>query len=100
MTLIADHIVVMPVLIPLTGGVLLLLLKGHRSLQARGALVVMSAALVSAGYLLYSVHQNGLPMALQVGGWSAPFGITLMADMLSALFVLMSHLVLVMVVMR
>jgi multicomponent Na+:H+ antiporter subunit D len=35
-------------------------------------------------------------MALQVGSWAAPFGITLMADMLSALFVLMSQLVLFM----
>ena len=96
MTLIADHIVILPVLIPLTGGVLLLLLGGNPRLQARGALAVMSLALVSAVYLLYTVHQNGQPMALQIGGWAAPFGITLIADMLSALFVLMSQLVLVM----
>ena len=82
MTLIADHIVILPLLIPLSGGVLLLLMGGHPLLQARGALAVMSAALVSAAYLLYTVHQNGQPMALQIGSWAAPFGITLMADML------------------
>ena len=48
MTLITDHIVILPILIPLTGGVLLLLLGRHTSLQARGALAIMSAALVSA----------------------------------------------------
>ncbi len=95
MQLFAYHIVILPVLIPLTGGILILLLKEHRSLQAQGALVAMTAALACSGYLLYAVYQNGQPIVLQVGGWPAPFGITLVADMLSAMFVLMSHLVLV-----
>ena len=94
MTLIIDHIIVLPLMIPLTGGVLLL--KGHRKVKAWGALAVMFSALVSAAYLLSMVHRSGQPMALQIGGWAAPFGITLIADMLSALFVFMSQLVLFM----
>ena len=96
MQLIVEHIVILPILIPLTGGVLCLLLKRHRSLQAQGALAIMVAALASACYLIYAVYQNGQPIVLHVGSWTAPFGITLVADLLSAMFVLMSHLVLVM----
>ena len=94
MTLLVDHIVALPLMIPLTGGVLLL--KGDRAYKAWGALVVMSTALASSVFLFGMILQNGQPMALQIGGWAAPFGITLIADMLSALFVLMSQLVLVM----
>lgn len=94
MTLLVEHIVALPLMIPLIGGVLLL--KGDRAYKAWGALVVMSAALACSGFLFGTVLQNGQPMALQIGGWAAPFGITLIADMLSVLFVLMSQLVLVM----
>lgn len=56
----------------------------------------MTAALVSAAYLLAFVWRSGRPLVLEAGAWPAPFGITLVADLLSAVFVLMSHLVLVM----
>jgi multicomponent Na+:H+ antiporter subunit D len=96
MQLIVDHIVILPILIPLTGGILGLLLRSKPDLRAQGSLAVMVAALISAAYLLHSVYQSGQPVVFQVGGWAAPFGITLVADLLSAVFVLMSHLVLVM----
>jgi multicomponent Na+:H+ antiporter subunit D len=94
--MLLNHLVILPVLIPFTGGTLALMLKRHPRLQTRWALLSMTAALVSAAYLLVFVWRSGRPLVLQVGGWSAPFGITLIADLLSAVFVLMSHLVLVM----
>ncbi len=94
--MLIDHLVILPVLIPLTGGVIALLLKRRARLQTQWALAVMTGALVSAAYLLVFVWRSGQPLVLHVGDWSAPFGITLIADLLSAVFVLMSHLVLVM----
>ena len=94
--MLTDHLVILPVLIPLIGGVIALLLKRHTRLQTQWALAVMTGALVSAAYLLVFVWRSGQPLVLHVGDWSAPFGITLVADLLSAIFVLMSHLVLVM----
>jgi multicomponent Na+:H+ antiporter subunit D len=91
-----DHWVILPVLIPLAGGVGALLLKRHPRPQRLWALGAMTAALVSAADLLVFVWRSGQPLVLQIGAWGAPFGITLIADLLSALFVLMSHLVLVM----
>lgn len=94
--MLLDHLVILPVLIPLAGGAGALLLKRHPRPQNLWVLGAMAAALVSAAYLLVFVWRSGQPLVLQIGAWRAPFGITLIADLLSAVFVLMSHLVLAM----
>jgi multicomponent Na+:H+ antiporter subunit D len=96
MDLIRHHIVLLPVILPLTGGIVAFLLPGRRRLQAAAALGTMMVSLAAAAMLLYWVRTDLHPLTLQVGNWPAPFGITLIADLLSALFVLMSQLVLLM----
>jgi multicomponent Na+:H+ antiporter subunit D len=91
-----DHAVILPVLIPFAGATVALLLKHYARLQTIWTLATMSAALVSTIYLISHVWHSGHPVVLQIGNWHAPFGITLIADMLSVVFVLMSHVVLVM----
>jgi multicomponent Na+:H+ antiporter subunit D len=55
--------------------------------------VVGTAGLLIAGMtLLITVWQEGI-FAVQVGNWAAPFGITLVADLLSALMVVLIGLV-------
>jgi multicomponent Na+:H+ antiporter subunit D len=81
-------------LIPLTGAMVALLLRNMRRLQAVWALASMFLALASSLWLLVVVWHSGQPMIFQSGGWSPPFGITLVGDLLSAVFVLMSQLVL------
>jgi multicomponent Na+:H+ antiporter subunit D len=71
-----------------------LLLRNMRRLQAVWALASMFLALASSLWLLVVVWHSGQPMIFQSGGWSPPFGITLVGDLLSAVFVLMSQLVL------
>jgi multicomponent Na+:H+ antiporter subunit D len=56
----------------------------------------MTAGFACTAWLLFMVWRGGQPMVMQVGGWSAPRGITLVADLLSVTFVLMSQFVLVM----
>ncbi len=91
-----DHLVIFPILIPLTGGVVAFLLKKHPGLQAIVALGAMAVSMACSTVLLISVCRAGAPMVLQVGNWPAPFGITFIADLLSGLFAFMSQLVLVM----
>ncbi|RIH90010.1 Na(+)/H(+) antiporter subunit D [Meiothermus luteus] len=76
---------VLPLLVPLTTAVLCLVVarpKVQRVLGLLGAL----ALLVSALALLLEVHRRGI-QAVQIGNWPAPFGITFVADHLSALMV-------------
>lgn len=91
-----DLLVILPVLIPFAGGTVALLLSRHLQLQKYGALWIMTIGLAISAYLLFYVWRSGRPLVMQVGAWSAPFGITMIADLLSAFFVLMSQLVLAM----
>lgn len=87
--------VIFPVIIPLTGAVVAVLLRHQRRLQRGWSLGAMLVSLACSVWLLISVMDNGRPLVYQSGGWPAPFGISLVADMLSALFVVMVQLVMV-----
>lgn len=92
--MVYNHLTLLPILIPLTGAMVALLLRNMRRLQAAWALTSMLLALASGLWLLAVVWRSGQPMIFQSGGWSAPFGITLAGDLLSTVFVVMSQLVL------
>ncbi|RDI96336.1 Na+/H+ antiporter subunit D [Meiothermus sp. QL-1] len=83
-------LVVLPLLVPLTTGILALLLpqRAQRFMGLLGALGLLAAAAA----LLVQVNQQGI-QAVQIGNWPAPFGITFVADHLSALMVLITGVV-------
>jgi multicomponent Na+:H+ antiporter subunit D len=89
-----NHLVLLPVIIPLVGAAVALLLGGRR-LQAGWALGAMLASLASSLWLLVQVFTSGQPVVFWSGGWQAPFGISLVGDLLSATLVAMSQIVLV-----
>ncbi len=88
-------LILLPLLVPLTTGILCLVLPNRstqRVLGLVGALGLLAAALT----LLTQVHHRGI-QAVQVGNWPAPFGITFVADHLAALMVLVTGVVAVVV---
>ena len=88
----SDVLLVLPLLIPLTTAAVSLLFWNRIALQ-RILAVVGVAALLGAGLaLLGFVHANGI-CATQAGSWPAPFGITLVADLFSALMVVLAGVV-------
>ncbi len=72
-----------------------LLLRHKRPLRDGWTLAVMTLSMLSSIWLLAAVWQGGEPLVYQAGGWPAPFGISLVADTLSALFVVMVQVVMV-----
>lgn len=81
----------LPIVIPFATAALAFLLRRSRRVRwisAAGSL----AALVVAGLLVAAVLENGV-VAGQVGGWVAPFGITLVADHLAAAMVFITALI-------
>jgi Formate hydrogenlyase subunit 3/Multisubunit Na+/H+ antiporter, MnhD subunit len=69
-----------------------LLVWNRRPVQ-RALGVLGTAALLGAGLvLLAAVWRDGV-RALQVGNWPAPFGITLSADLFSAIMVVLAGLI-------
>ena len=91
------HIVIAPILIPLIGAMVVLLLRRSRPLQAVVAMGTILTSLASASWLLWLVWDSGAPAVFHSGGWvigGVPIGITLVADLLAAFMVVMAQLVL------
>ena len=76
-------LVVWPVAIPLIGVALTVILWGRERAQTNIGVIAISLQLVSSIVLLQHVWENG-PLAMAMGGWSAPFGIAFAADVLGA----------------
>ena len=83
----------LPVLLPIAGAALSILLGGSRPLQRAIALTVLSANAAMAVVLLVEVDRDG-PVSVQAGGWAAPVGITFVADRLSAIMLVVASLML------
>ncbi len=84
-------LLILPILIPLTTAAFCLLLWRHRKAQRLLGALGSAAHLFVALLLLWMVWQDGI-FATQVGNWPAPFGITLVADLLSAIMTVLGAL--------
>ncbi|BCW99573.1 MAG: cation:proton antiporter [Armatimonadota bacterium] len=82
---------VIPILIPLGCAVASLLARRNIRLQRRLAVAGTAALLIAAIILMISVLRHGV-LCTQAGNWPAPFGITLVADILTSVMVLLTGL--------
>jgi multicomponent Na+:H+ antiporter subunit D len=89
-----DILVLLPVLVPPTAAAVAVLLRSHRRVQAAWAFGAMLTSFVCSSLLLWTVWSNGRPIVYQLGNWPAPFGISLVGDLLSATMAVMCQLVL------
>lgn len=87
-----DLLLVLPLLVPLYGAVFCLLAWQRVKAQAIVAGVVQISWLATACQLFYQVQQQGI-LATDIGNWPAPYGITLVADLFSALILLSATVV-------
>lgn len=87
----------LPVVLPLIGAALSLLLGRRPHLQRIVTTTVVAAVVAVSATLLYLVDTHGI-FVLQVGGWDAPIGISIVVDRLSALMLLVSSVVLLAVI--
>jgi multicomponent Na+:H+ antiporter subunit D len=87
-----SFLLVAPIAVPLATAVVCLVFWRRRRIQRyislAGSLVLLAAAVT----LLIAVWEEGI-QATQLGDWPAPFGITFVADMLSAIMVLATAIV-------
>lgn len=85
-------LLVLPLLIPLTTAAVSLLAWRWQRVQLSLGVLGAAALLAVALALLHSVWFKGIQV-LQLGSWSAPFGIALVADLWSALMVVVTGLI-------
>ncbi|AVI64003.1 Na+/H+ antiporter subunit D [Halomonas sp. GFAJ-1] len=84
--------VALPVLLPLLSGAISLLFWRSRPMQRFFAVAGNVALLLASLWLFVAVLSDGY-VTMQMGNWPAPFGITLIADMLSAVMILMTGII-------
>jgi multicomponent Na+:H+ antiporter subunit D len=89
-------LIVLPVALPLVAAAAALLLTGARWAQRVINLVTCTATLAIAVWILLEADAQGA-LVTQVGGWAAPFGITLIADRFSAIMLLISMIMILIV---
>ncbi len=89
----SSHLIALPVLIPLIGAALCILLGRSRTAQRTVALVALTATTVLSVVLLIAADRDG-PLVMQSGGWPAPIGITLVVDRLSGIMLTVGSLML------
>ncbi|RIV40951.1 Na+/H+ antiporter subunit D [Micromonospora radicis] len=85
-------LVPLPVLLPLLGAALTLLLVNRPLPQRLVSVSCLAATLVVASVLLVQAYRHG-PLVVQIGAWPAPVGIVLVADQLAALMLVVSSAV-------
>lgn len=83
--------VILPVILPLATMAVLLLAWRSTAAQKAIGMVGSTLLLLSAAALTWLVDQNDI-LVLQIGSWPAPFGITLVADRLSSIMVMLAGL--------
>lgn len=94
MDFFADNLVLLPIMTPLVGAMMALVIRRSRRARVYWSLGVMLLSLAFSLMLLWQVTESGAAVVLQVGGWGFPYGISLVGDPLSALFAVMAQLVL------
>ena len=85
-------LLIFPIMLPLAGGAAAVFVKNNPKRSIQLALTSAGLHTLISGLLLYHVHLNGI-LATQIGNWPAPFGITLVADHLSAMMVMITAIV-------
>lgn len=89
----SNFLAIIPLIVLLTGAIIGLLIREHRRLQAGWSFAIILLAFASSLILLNQVWRGGQPVVYQMGGWESPFGISIVADLLSATMAMMSLLV-------
>lgn len=91
------NLLLFPILLPFFFGIILMLFPKNLSVQRGLAIIGLLTTLIASVILLVKVKADGI-QAITLGSWPAPFGISMVSDMLSVLLVLSSTLIALFVV--
>ncbi|MDX1654204.1 MAG: proton-conducting transporter membrane subunit [Candidatus Competibacteraceae bacterium] len=92
MTAAANNWLVVPIILPLVTAVVMLLLP-YRPVLHRWLALLSALLLLGVAWLLFDQVTGQGVQVLYLGGWPAPYGITLVADRLTVMMLLLTGLV-------
>lgn len=79
----SDWLIILPVIIPLIAGALGIMSRGNPRLSRNIVMIAMTLLVINGAAVLARVLQEG-PVAMTMGSWFPPFGISFAADSLGA----------------
>ncbi|OMP67790.1 Na+/H+ antiporter subunit D [Domibacillus epiphyticus] len=83
---------ILPILIPLVAAIILIFLAKSIYAQRIVSVIASIATIISSIMIMAKVKSDGI-QTVDMGSWPAPFGITLVSDMLSVLLVLTASVI-------
>lgn len=86
------HLLVLPVLIPLGAAILLLLLRSYAAARRVTIGIAGLSIFIVNLFLLASAQRDGIQI-YKLGGWSPPFGIIFVGDLLSGLMLVLGSII-------
>ncbi|WP_159887818.1 Na+/H+ antiporter subunit D [Paenibacillus puerhi] len=87
-----SNVLILPIIIPLLAGMGMIFFRRQVRLQQWLSVISMLMTIGVSALIIHRVSTQGI-LVLDVGGWEAPYGISLVGDMLSALLVLTASIV-------
>lgn len=84
-----NNVLILPIIIPLLTGMVMIFFRRRVRLQQWLTVVSMLLTIGISIVIIQQISYKGI-LVLDVGGWQAPYGISLVGDMLSALLVLVA----------
>lgn len=86
------NLLILPIIIPFVAAVILIFFKKGIVVQRWISIIAAAGGLAVSIILIRTVYNEGI-QTVNLGSWEAPFGITLVSDMLSALLVTATYLI-------
>ncbi|RAZ74560.1 Na+/H+ antiporter subunit D [Planococcus halotolerans] len=92
-----SNLLLFPIIIPLIMATILMLFPNKIKMQRLVALLSALVTLIASLFLLFKVYNDGIQV-VTLGSWPAPFGISMVSDLFSALLVVTTSLIVLFVV--
>ncbi|RIA56180.1 Na+/H+ antiporter subunit D [Dichotomicrobium thermohalophilum] len=88
---LSDWLIIMPVILPLLMGVIGIMMRAYPRWTSRLTVAVLAGVVLASAALLSRVIAEG-PIAMTMGQWLPPFGISLVVDPLGGLLTLLGSI--------
>lgn len=86
------NLVIFPIIIPIILGMIMVIFRKNIRLQKVLSIAAVLSIFVVSLVLMHRIKIEGIQV-LQLGGWEAPFGVSMVADMLAAILVMVTSVV-------
>lgn len=87
-----NNLVILPIIVPVITGLILIIFRNRMKVHRFLSILSMLLVFITAAALIHRIDISGI-QTLQLGGWTAPFGISLVADLFAMILILVTSIV-------